>query len=207
MSIELKQAAQQAIDALNEAVAFREGGRQKAIDAVTTLRTAIQQAESGACKSFTELRERHREGVDAELAAMAAKIKTDEPVVEPSARVELMKTGGNAGLSTRIIELDIATRERLRPGDLLYTHPAPGVPDDVVKDAERGRFLVGWLKRFGLLQTEYGQMGAGEKPESWWLLHAPWGIDKTRPFFGHGKTPEQAIDAAMTAAQAQKEQP
>lgn len=50
------------------------------------------------------------------------------PVAEPSARVELIKTGGNAGLSTRIIELDIATRERLRPGDLLYTHPAPGVP-------------------------------------------------------------------------------
>lgn len=52
-----------------------------------------------------------------------------EPVGEPRARVELMKTGGNAGLSTRIIELDIATRERLRPGDLLYTHPAPGVTD------------------------------------------------------------------------------
>lgn len=58
-----------------------------------------------------------------------------EPVGEPRARVELMKTGGNVGLSTRIIELDIATRERLRPGDLLYTHPAPSVPDDVVRDA------------------------------------------------------------------------
>lgn len=46
MSIELKQAAQQAIEALNEAVAFREGGRQKAIDAINALRTAIQQAEA-----------------------------------------------------------------------------------------------------------------------------------------------------------------
>lgn len=79
------------------------------------------------------------------------------------------------------------------------THPAPSVPDAVVRDAERGRFLVGWLKRFGLLQAEFGQIGAGEKPENWWLLHAPWGIDKTRPFFGHGKTPEQAIDAAKDA--------
>ena len=43
MSIE---AMKQAIDALNEAVAFREGGRQKAIDAITALRTAIQQAEA-----------------------------------------------------------------------------------------------------------------------------------------------------------------
>lgn len=42
MSIE---AIKQAIEALNEAVAFREGGRQKAIDAINALRTAIQQAE------------------------------------------------------------------------------------------------------------------------------------------------------------------
>lgn len=74
------------------------------------------------------------------------------------------------------------------------------VPDDVMRDAERGRFLLEWLERRGLLQAEFGQMGVGEKPENWWLLHAPWGIDKTRPFFGHGKTPEQAIDAAMLAA-------
>lgn len=98
MATQLIQAAQQALEALHEAVAFREGGRQKAIDAINALRTAIQQAEG-------------------------------EPVAEPCARVELIKTGGNAGLSTRIIELDIATRERLRPGDLLYTHPAPGVPE------------------------------------------------------------------------------
>lgn len=89
-------------------------------------------------------------------------------------------------------------KARPLPDDAIYA--APSVPDDVVRDAERGRFLVGWLKRFGLLQTEFGQIGAGEKPENWWLLHAPWGIDKTRPFFGHGKTPEQAIDAAMLAA-------
>ena len=82
----------------------------------------------------------------------------------------------------------------------LYTHPAQGVPDDVARDAERGRFLLEWLKRYGLLQAEFGQMGVGEKPEDWWLLHAPFGIDKTRPFFGHGKTPKQAIDAAMLAA-------
>lgn len=45
MSIE---AMKQAIEALNDAVAFREGGRQKAIDAITALRTAIQQATQPA---------------------------------------------------------------------------------------------------------------------------------------------------------------
>ena len=35
----------------------------------------FKQAESEPCKSFTELRDRHREGVDAELAAMAAEAK------------------------------------------------------------------------------------------------------------------------------------
>lgn len=38
-------AMEMALEALNEAVAFREGGRQKAIKAVDALRTAIQQAE------------------------------------------------------------------------------------------------------------------------------------------------------------------
>jgi len=78
--------------------------------------------------------------------------------------------------------------------------PALKVSQEAKSDAERGRFLIEWLKRYGLLQAEFGQMGVGEKPENWWLLHAPWGIDKTRPFFGHGKTQEQAIDAAMLAA-------
>lgn len=43
MSIE---AMKQAIEALHEAIAFREGGLQKAIKAVDALRTAIQQAEA-----------------------------------------------------------------------------------------------------------------------------------------------------------------
>lgn len=54
---------------------------------------------------------------------------TPEPVGEPVARVELMQAGGNAGLATRIVEIDDPLRERLRPGDLLYTRPAPGVPE------------------------------------------------------------------------------
>jgi hypothetical protein len=78
MSIELKQAAQQALDAFE---AFGEADDFATLFTLTqkmnALRTAIQQAKNGPCKSFTELRERHREGVDAELAAMAAEAKTD----------------------------------------------------------------------------------------------------------------------------------
>jgi len=77
--------------------------------------------------------------------------------------------------------------------------PALKVYQEAKSDAERGRFLIEWLKRYGLLHAEFGQMGVGKKPENWWLLHAPWGIDQTRPFLGHGKTPEQAIDAAKDA--------
>ena len=80
--------------------------------------------------------------------------------------------------------------------------PALKVSQEVKSDAERGRLLIKWLKRYGLLQAEFGQIGAGEKPENWWLLHAPWGIDQTRPFLGHGKTPEQAIDAALQPSNA-----
>ena len=50
-----------------------------------------------------------------------------EPV-EPVAKVELMTTGGNAGLATRIVEIDNHLRERLRPGQLLYTDPPQRKP-------------------------------------------------------------------------------
>lgn len=105
MSIELKQAAQQVLDVFE---AFGEA------DDFATLFTLTQKMNT---------------------LRTAIQQAESEPVGEPRARVELMKTGGNAGLSTRIIELDIATRERLRPGDLLYTHPAPGVPDAAIDSA------------------------------------------------------------------------
>ena len=82
----------------------------------------------------------------------------------------------------------------------IISHPAPPVPDDVVRDAERYRWLMSWLQQMNLLKAEFGQMGKGEKPSDWWMLNAPYGIDKTRPFFGHGKTADAAIDAAMLAA-------
>ena len=53
---------------------------------------------------------------------------TAEPVQEPVAKVELMLTGGNAGLATRIVEIDDHLRERLRPGQLLYTAPPQRKP-------------------------------------------------------------------------------
>ena len=60
-----------------------------------------------------------REAITALRAALA---QQTEPV-EPVAKVELMMTGGNAGLSTRIVEIYDHFRERLRPGQLLYTAP------------------------------------------------------------------------------------
>ena len=47
------------------------------------------------------------------------------PEQQPAAKVELMTSGGNAGLATRIVEIDDHLRERLRPGQLLYTAPQP----------------------------------------------------------------------------------
>lgn len=51
-----------------------------------------------------------------------------ESVQEPVAKVELMTAGGNAGLATRIVEIDDHLRERLRPGQLLYTTPPQRKP-------------------------------------------------------------------------------
>lgn len=82
MSIEVMKQALEALEteqALRHGYSYLGGVRivSTADEAINALRTAIQQAESEPCKSFTELRERHREGVDAELAAMAAEAKTD----------------------------------------------------------------------------------------------------------------------------------
>lgn len=65
MATQLIQAAQQALEALHEAVAFREGGRQKAIDAINALRTAIQQATQPA--EVTGLLEAFDDAVSQEL--------------------------------------------------------------------------------------------------------------------------------------------
>ena len=62
------------------------------------------------------------------FAARVAAAALAEPVQEPVAKVELMMTGGNAGLATRIVEIDDHLRERLRPGQLLYTAPPQRKP-------------------------------------------------------------------------------
>lgn len=112
MSIE---AMKQAIEALNEAVAFREGGRQKAIDAVNALRAAIQQAEA----------------------------KTGESVVKNGHMV--MVDSGALQMVRNALQRDARNGMRIRAEMLAAldaaTHPAPGVPDGVVRDAERYRWL------------------------------------------------------------------
>ena len=89
MSIELKQAAQQALEALQGGTGSTRSWHLAMEAAIEALRTAIQQAES-----------------------------------EPVAWVEHHKGGDN------LVWDDPGGRK-----SALYTHPAPGVPDDVVRDA------------------------------------------------------------------------
>lgn len=58
------------------------------------------------------------------------------PQGEPVARVELITAGGNAGIATRIVEIDDPLRERLRPGDVLYTRPAAAAQAVPMTDEE-----------------------------------------------------------------------
>lgn len=96
---------------------------------------AAQQATPERCKSCDDTGHVHDQigewrGVRNCPAGDAIRAKAaPEPVGEPVARVELMQTGGNAGLATRIVEIDDPLRERLRPGDSLFARPAPGVPE------------------------------------------------------------------------------
>lgn len=66
-------------------------------------------------------------------------------------------------------------------------------------DAERGRWLVDWLKRSGLVSVLFCQPGAGMRAEDWFVFWRPYGVDRTRSPEGYAKTPEGAIDAARAA--------
>ena len=114
-----------------EAIEDLRGYRPDIDSAIEALRAAIQQAE-------------------------AQQPATPEPVGEPVARVELITAGGNAGLATRIAEIYNPLRERLRPGDLLYTHSVPSVPDGLqwFTVAEHGLPEVGEVVVGGLWYTD-----------------------------------------------------
>ena len=94
-------------------------------------------------KSFAELRAKHREGIDAEHAKLGA---TPEPVtVESVATVRRGKLswlieGGIAAIPDGVMLLiaDSPITDDSGSGEV-YTHPAPPVSDDVVRDAERWR--------------------------------------------------------------------
>lgn len=118
MSIELKQAAQQALDALTP---FSKGNwtRELALNAqiaITALRTAIQQAE-------------------------AQQPATSEPVAYVCPTVHHAHDGSIEDGPDYLEWADEASDYEKSVGTPLYYHPAPGVSDDVVRDAERYRWL------------------------------------------------------------------
>lgn len=147
MSIELKQAAQQAIEAIQDLRGYRPD-IDKAIEA---LRTAIQQAEA----------------------------KTEEPVAWMASYVDPI--GNDHVYVTSHYDLAVENDMHGTPRPL-YTHPSPGVPDAVVRDAERYR----WLRSLEHCNEAWCFIGSGNANSNL----------------------DAAIDAAMlTAAQAQKGQP
>ena len=81
------------------------------------------------------------DGIAEEMRAIADELDTALAAQgEPVARVELITAGGNAGIATRIVEIDVPSRERLRQGTKLYTAPpAPAKPmtDEQVTAAAR----------------------------------------------------------------------
>ena len=91
---------------------------------MTTLREAAQQAL--AAMEAADVDPHSSDAVYKAIEALRAALA--EPVQEPVAKVELMTTGGNAGLATRIVEIDDHLRERLRPGQLLYAAPPQRKP-------------------------------------------------------------------------------
>ena len=94
-----------------------------------------------------------------------------ELVQEPVAKVELMTAGGNAGLATRIVEIDDHLRERLRPGQMLYTAPPQRKPltEEAIDQITRDRWGTQLLGVMVQAHREYARAierahGIGEQP-------------------------------------------
>ena len=170
MSIE---AMKQAIEAINEAVAFREGGRQKAIDAINALRIAIQQAESEPV-AWRELCRRLYVELFYCDQQMQSVTKYGKPVFTQGSTVRDVLRDAKSALESATHPAPgvpdfsrIAKRklDELQERGFAITgyaiqrgpvrgfidgvgfvgwwqgEPDPGVPDDVVRDAERYRWL------------------------------------------------------------------
>lgn len=128
---DLRKAAQMALEALEDMDSDDPELNQEWLgkQAITALRAALAQPEkTNQCAETCER---------AKLCAVCAS-EIDDVNPEPVAKVELMTTGGNAGLATRIVEIDDHLRERLRPGQLLYVNPPQRKPltDDEIKVIE-----------------------------------------------------------------------
>ena len=88
------------------------------------------------------------------------KAASKQPEQEPVAKVELMLTGGAAGLATRIVEIDDHLRERLRPGQLLYTGPPQRKPltdEAIAQIAAQGHQR--WLEFARAIEAAHGIKG------------------------------------------------
>lgn len=129
-----------------------------------------------------------REAIEAlRTAIQQAEAKTDEPVA-------WIRRHPNGALSNELL-IHVQVEQVRRDSGAwvpLYTHLAPGVPDDVVRDAERYR----WLRASTFPKADQYPYRISTKP-----IRLPIGFDDQSTF-------DAAIDAAMlTAAQAQKGQP
>lgn len=148
MSIELKQAAEQALKELGEArkIVRASSSRQlakdwdrRATDALANLRTAIQQAEA-------QQPIKTQQPATAIACGIPGMAKTTCPYCEqgfafeheqpaaPEPAAWMHPSGG-------VLQALLTGLERRTYTIPLYTHPAPSVPDDVVRDAERFRRL------------------------------------------------------------------
>ena len=142
---------------------------------MTTLRETAQQA--------LEALEHYRSGEDyqptpASAAITALRAALVEPVQEPVAKVELMTTGGNAGLATRIVEIDDHLRDRLRPGQLLYTAPPQRKP---LTETEMYAVEEEATKSFRL-----SQQGVRGQQITYWDSLTPWLIRAAERAHGIG---------------------
>lgn len=223
MSIELKQAAQQAVDAFD---AFGDDDDFASLFALAqkmkALHTAIQQAESDHARLPGVLKDHQiaamvntlrdiarqfhghdslRERIANVLVpALKAEANADEPVawVVMNGLSKYQVCGAKAPANALCSEMqkrhDLSGSLAAFHVQPLYTHPAPGVPEDVAQDAQRYR----WLRRKACVigKTTYCGEETGQPILD--FVNLPDVTEVIRR--DSASTLDAAIDAAMLAA-------
>ena len=163
-------------------------------DNITLPREVVQEAVEALVEARALLYDGRKQ--DKAATALRTALAAEQPKPEPVAYFDLQKQVFYWAKPTQI---DVPMIIALEP---LPLFTAPPDAEALRRDAERYRWVLNWLWRYGLLSREKTRIDTPESFGDWFVLRKPHSIGLS---VGYGKTEDAAIDAAMKEAALRRE--